>query len=55
MIKAINVQYQNFNRHFEVVKCLKKKETCSKQKKVARNQKSCPKVAEQLMASPKSG
>ena len=48
MIKATNVQYQNFNRHFEVVKCLKKKETCSKQNKVARNPKSCSKALELL-------
>ena len=52
MMKATNAQYQNFSRRFEVVKCLKKQETCSKQKKVARNQKSCSKVAEQLMDSP---
>ena len=34
MIKAINVQYQNFNGRFEVVKYLKKLETCSEQKKL---------------------
>ena len=51
MMKAINVQYQNFNRRFEVVKCFKKQETCSKQMKVARNPKSCSRVAKQLMDS----
>ena len=54
------VQYQNFNRRFEVVKCLKKQEACSKHKKVARRIESCSKsekllkkLAEQLMDSPK--
>ena len=52
MMKATNVPDQNLNRRFEVEKCLKNQETCSKQKEVARNPKSCSKVAEQLMDSP---
>ena len=50
MMKATNVQYQNFTRRFEVVKCFKKQETCSKQKKVARNPKRCSK-SEKLLKS----
>ena len=44
MMKATNVQYQNFNRRFEVVKCLKKARNFgSKRKKVARRFESCSK------------
>ena len=36
------------------MKCVKKQETCSKQKKFARNLKLCLKVSKQLMDSPTS-
>ena len=52
MMKVTNVQYWNFKRRFEFVKALKRQETCLEQKKVARNPKSCSKVAQQLMDSP---
>ena len=51
-MKATNVKYQIFNKRYEVVKCLKQRENCSKQKKVARNPKSWSKEAEQVMGSP---
>jgi len=51
-MKSTNFQYQNFNRRLDVVKGIKKQETYSEQKKVARNPNSCSKVADQLMDSP---
>ena len=48
MIKATNVQCQNFNRRFDVVKSLKKQETCSEQKKVAGRTESCSKSEKML-------